>query len=439
MQRAKSILSAVGYGRRCLAVISQEVFLTQHSARIQQVAVHLLPGSYALSGVKSHNRPKRDHASRRKVGWRELREEHRRIPPSPLRELQAHPSLRQRIDSGPVSVRSRPAEGCRVRLNQARIEPLQFLAAKSHAVRSARPHIRQQDVGFGSNSLRDYLPFRRLRVCGYGALIGIEIQEVLRSRRPRYVAVWRLELDNVGSQVSQALARRRPRYDISHLHDSHAVQRRLVITTFDLGRLRKVNTPNLCQHRIRILPSHRSSAANFPGRLGKLDRVPHLSNIANYRIAHPQEHVVGDYLRVVHRLVRRAGARVRHVSILEYALPLGARLCLEYARNDVEQLGARLFAFRSPAVTIARIGEQFGDVHHGRGYVHESSVNTANLNPISVRALEHAVKGSAARGRKLERSLLQMLPNDLRSEHQRAGHNRRVHLAPITRPLSCVQ
>ena len=237
VQGVQPILPAVGNRRRCFALVSQEIILSEHSTRVQQVAVYLLRDSCALPRVKRHYRPQRDHAAGRKVGRRKLREKHRRIAAPTLSELQAHPSLRQRINPGTMSIRSRPAKSRRVRLNQSRIESFQIFGAEAHAISRARPHVRQHYVRFRRYLLSYFLPFRRLRVCRHGAFIGVQIEEILHPRRPRYVAVWRLELDDVRTEVSQALAAGRPSNHIRHLHNAHAVKRWSVITRLPFARL----------------------------------------------------------------------------------------------------------------------------------------------------------------------------------------------------------
>ena len=326
-----------------------------------------------------------------------------------------------------------------MRLYQSRIEALEFPSAQPHAIGGTGPHVRQHDVRISRNSLGNLLPFCRLGVRGHRPLVGVQVKEVLHTCGSGYISVWRLELDYVGAQVAKALACSRSCDHIRHLHHSHAVEGWSIIAQFSIARLRQLDIRNLRQNALGMLSAHRARTANLSGRASELDRITHLRDFAEDWIAELQQHVVGDYLWILHRIVGGACASIWHIRVLENALPLSTGLGPQDVRDDIKKLCTRLLALRTPTVTVAWVGKQFGDPHHCGGNIHEAAVYAPDLNPIAVRTLEYAVKWSAACRRELERTLLQTLAYDLGCEHHRARHHGSVHLAPMPRLLASVQ
>ena len=188
-----------------------------------------------------------------------------------------------------------------------------------------------------------------------------------------------------------------------------------------------------------MLPPQRPTSPNLARRPSELNRIAHLRNIPRHRIPHPQQHIVGDHLRIVHSLFGIRRPRIRHVCILKDALPLRARLCLDNARHKIKQLLARLLVHRPPPIAVARISQNLRYPHHRRRNIHKPRVDAPYLYPIPVRALKHAIKRPPARRRQLKRPLLQSLPNHLRREQQRPRHYGSVHLAPESRLFPRVQ
>ena len=432
-ERAHPHLVAARQKARLLALVAHEPVGAHYRPGRQQVGVRPLRDAVTLPRHQHQNRPKSAQRAARIVARRERGQVHRRRIVASLRPLKPGYRLRYRVNPRTLAVRPVPSVGGYVRLDETRIQPFQRIGVQSHPVRRARPHVGEDSVGVRRQPTR-YLPsFLGSRVHGNAPLVGVERYETRSARGPGYISVRRLELHHVRPQVSQQTTGHRPRYHIRHFHDPNAGQRQPVARfrrRFAVRRPRRV-LDERAQARLRRLAS-----ANPARRRGQLYRQPRRVHLAQRRVVQFTHKPIVEYLRVAHRLFRRPRQVARNVRRAQFFYPFVGGARSERVRHQIEQPLSRALVPGPATVSVLRAGRD--GVRHpddGGGYVHESRMYAAQLKPLPIRALKHAVERPAALRRHVHRTDWYRVARRLRGIEKRARHQRSLHAPAAPRHL----
>ena len=158
------------------------------------------------------------------IGRRQLGRENRLIFRSALGPRHAHHGLGQGIDAGPVRVwPGTPITG-QMGLDQLRV----IGRANTHALGRAGAQVGQQSIRGGGDALDDLLAIVGACIYRDGAFVEVQIVKVCPTNGPGQIAAKRLELDDVGAQISQQASTRGPRDEIGNLQNANAVQRQRI-------------------------------------------------------------------------------------------------------------------------------------------------------------------------------------------------------------------
>ena len=139
--------------------------------------------------------------------------------------METDEGLGQRVQTGPMGVGARPAEGGHVGLDNGGVQRGQCIAADAYAVSRPGTHICNQDVHLSGNSRDDFLALFGARIDRNRPLVGVEKREVYGVRRTGDVPLRWLQLYDLGAQHRQQLAGTGSRYHVGCLHHFYAVER----------------------------------------------------------------------------------------------------------------------------------------------------------------------------------------------------------------------
>ena len=203
MKWRQAVLTLVRQWPCLLALVAREPWGGENNAATHQIGIDALRQAGPFAHEQGQNGPVCTHGSRGVIGRRQLGGKNGRVLGSPLSARKTHESLRQRIDAGPMGVRTLGAETGDVGLDQARVQAPQVVRTQAHALGRSGPQVGQQYVGGGRHLLHDGPAFRLARVEAEGALVDINVEEIRTPERPRNIAGMGFHLDDVAAQVGQ--------------------------------------------------------------------------------------------------------------------------------------------------------------------------------------------------------------------------------------------
>ena len=314
-----------------------------------------------------------------------------------------------------------------MRLDKVRID----IRADAHAVRRAGAEVGEHHVAAGRHAL-DRLPAARLaRVHAKGALVEVQIVEIVAPDRPRDVAARRLQLDDIRAEVAEQAPGRRPGDEVRDLQHPDPCERRRVVPT--VGRRRGLRRQ---RREFRKRPGGRGARFRVRRRLGETDRRAHLHGLAEHRVFQREHHGVVADLRIVEDDRTLPDRRERHVRCFEIGGPVGGVAFLHRPGDR----RTKLLLLRHP-VAPAHIVEpgfrnQVADAHDFGCAGDEALMHAAELDVFAVRAFIEAVEGRAAGGMGLEHQRRDAFGDHLRMEEQRAREQRGLDDAAAARGLA---
>src|SRR5262249_6479803 len=138
--------------------------------------------------------------------------------------------LRDQIVGWPRDQRPLLTESRNAQVDHTRVQSLCDLIADAEAVTDAGAEVLDDDVALGDQFVRNLEPFRRLEVERNAALVAVhqEKQATLtadeRTNMPVVVALRRLDLDHVGTDIRQQRRAERPGHDARKVENAYSVE-----------------------------------------------------------------------------------------------------------------------------------------------------------------------------------------------------------------------
>ena len=314
-----------------------------------------------------------------------------------------------------------------MRLDEVRID----IRADAHAVRRAGAEVGEHHVAAGGHALDRFPAARLARVHAEGALVEVQIVEVVAPDGPRDVAARRLQLDDIGAEIAEQAPGRRPGDEVRDLQHANAGERRGVSRP-----ARRRCSVRRQRREVGQRPGGGGARFRVCRRLGEADRRPHLHGVAKCRVLEREHHGIVPDLRIVEDDRTLPDRRERHIGRLEIGGPVGGIARLHRPCD----CGAEFLLFRHPVapahIVEPGLGDEFADAHDPGGAVDEALMHAAELDIFAVRTFVEAVEGRAAGGMGLEHERRDALGDHLRVEEQRAGEQRGLDDAAPARGLA---
>ena len=309
--------------------------------------------------------------------------------------------------------------------------------ADAHAFRRVRPQVRKQGIRRGRHPLHDILAGVRAGVDRDRAFVEIDIVEIGTTDRAREVTGQRLELDNVGTEISEQTPARRAGDQVGDFEDADASQ---------WQRIRSVTARHASGMRFRIVrwqvivrvgdihPRPFDPSRHF----AQLDRHTHLIDGTDSGVLKCDDHLVVDDLRVRHALFCQPSRGEGHVGRFEVCRPLGLGPRCDNIGDHASKFHLRVF-LASAALIESLFLNELADAHDPGSNGHEPDVYAAKLDVLAVAATINAIEGRAAGRLCLKRVFWDVLSKDFRVIEQRTRHHRCLYCATAACRLPCQQ
>ena len=151
---------------------------------------------------------------------------------SPVMLITPPHGLRDHVEGQVVLVRAALAEALHLGVDDAGIDLGDDVVAEAQPLDRAGREVLHEHVGLGGEILDELLAGRRLQVDGQRFLVGVEDQEIERSRRRArarmhaagIAALRVLDLHHLGAEPRQRLRAGRPRLELRQIQHAHACE-----------------------------------------------------------------------------------------------------------------------------------------------------------------------------------------------------------------------